>query len=138
MIVGETNRGWNSYGSKPYGLQRLVPTSKVPLEIQKLEATTEGFRFTFTKPVQGAEWAQTKAQSYTYTLTAKYGSPEIDPQPLTLSDWKLSEDGLTLSVKVANRRAGYVHEFELPEVTAKEGKLPLWHRLCAYTLNKLP
>jgi hypothetical protein len=137
MIVGQSNRGWNSYGSRPYGLQRLVPTKKVPLEIQKLEAISEGFRFTFTEAVIATDWPQTKAQSYTYLHTAKYGSPEVDPQPLQLNNWQLSEDGLSLTVKCANLRAGYVHEFELPEVTGKGGNA-LWHRLCAYTLNKIP
>jgi glucose/arabinose dehydrogenase len=137
MIVGQSNRGWNSYGSRPYGLQRLVPTNKVPLEIQKLEAVSGGFRFTFTEPVKAADWSQTKAQSYTYLHTAKYGSPEVETQPLQLSDWQLSADALSLTVKCGNLRAGYVHEFELPEITSTDGKL-LWHRLCAYTLNKLP
>ncbi len=137
MMVGQSNRGWNSYGSKSYGLQRLVPTGRVPLEIQKLEAIPGGFRFSFTHPIQRADWSETQGQSYTYLHTAKYGSPEIDPQPLKLSDWNLAADGRSLTVQVANLRAGYVHEFELPELKSSEG-LPLWHRLCAYTLNKLP
>jgi len=137
MIVGQTNRGWNSYGTRSYGLQRLVPTGLVPLEIQQLEALHEGFRLSFTLPITASDWSQTKAQSYTYLHTAKYGSPEVDQQPLQLSDWLLSADGMSLSVKCANLRAGYVHEFELPPVSAKSGLL-LWHRLCAYTLNKIP
>lgn len=137
MIVGQSNRGWNSYGSRPFGLQRLVPTGKVPLEIQKLEAIPGGFRFSFTRPVKTTDWSLTKAQSYTYTLTAKYGSPEVNPQPLQLSGWQLSDDGLSLTVKCGNLRTGHVHEFELPEVSALDG-LPIWHRLCAYTLNRLP
>lgn len=137
MILGQSNRGWNSYGSKSYGLQRLVPTGRVPLEIQKLEAISGGFRFTFTHPIQRADWSQTQAQSYTYLHTAKYGSPEVEAQPLKLQDWNLSADARSLTVQVANLRAGYVHEFQLPELKSSEG-LPLWHRLCAYTLNKLP
>ncbi len=137
MVVGQSNRGWNSYGNRPFGIQRLVPTGKVPLEVQKLEAMPDGFRFTFTRPVKPARWTQTKAQSYTYLFTAKYGSEEQDTKPLKLSDYVLSEDGLVLTVKCANLRAGYVHEFELPEINGKDGS-PLWHRLMAYTLNKIP
>ncbi len=137
MIVGQSNRGWNSYGNRSFGLQRLVPTGKVPLEVKKLEALNDGFKFTFTQPIQPTNWSQTKAQSYTYLLTAKYGSPEVDPKPLQLSDWTLSKEGLSLSVKCANLRAGYVHEFELPEIFSQEGQ-KIWHRLCAYTLNRIP
>ena len=137
LVVGQSNRGWNSYGNRPFGVQRIVPTGKVPLEVQKLEALKDGFRFTFTRPIKPANWTQMKAQSYTYLFTAKYGSPEEDVADLKLSDFKLSDDALSLTVKCANLRPGYVHEFELPEVNAKDGS-PLWHRLSAYTLNKVP
>ncbi|MEN3940504.1 hypothetical protein WJU23_04355 [Prosthecobacter sp. SYSU 5D2] len=137
MVVGQSNRGWNSYGNRPFGIQRLVPTGKIPLDVQKLEALKDGFRFTFTRPVKPAKWGQTKAQSYTYLFTAKYGSAETDTAPLKLSGWQLSKDGLSLTVKCANLRPGYVHEFELPMVNGKDGS-PLWHRLSAYTLNRIP
>jgi hypothetical protein len=137
MIVGQSNRGWNSYGNRSFGLQRLVPTGKLPLEVLKLEALKDGFKFTFTQPIHSTDWSQTRAQSYTYLLTAKYGSPEVDPQALQLSDWSLSKDGLILTVKCANLRAGYVHEFELPELRSLKGQ-KIWHRLCAYTLNRIP
>lgn len=137
MIVGQSNRGWNSYGNRAFGLQRLVWTGKTPLEIEKMEAQSEGFRFTFTQPVIAPDWSQIKAQSYTYTFTAKYGSPEIDAQPLVISETQLSADGRVLTVKCPELRAGYVHEFEFPELKSKGG-LPLWHRLAAYTLNKVP
>jgi hypothetical protein len=137
MVVGQSNRGWNSYGNRPFGIQRLVPTGKIPLEVKKLEALKDGFRFTFTRPIKAAKWVQTKAQSYTYLFTAKYGSPETDTVPLQLSGWQLSKDGITLTVKCANLRPGYVHEFELPVVHSQDGS-PLWHRLSAYTLNRIP
>lgn len=137
MIVGQSNRGWNSYGNRSFGLQRLVPTGELPLEVLKLEALKDGFKFTFTQPIHSTDWTQIRAQSYTYLLTAKYGSPEVDPQSLQLSDWSLSKDGLILTVKCANLRAGYVHEFELPELRSLKGQ-KIWHRLCAYTLNRIP
>ncbi len=138
MILGQSNRGWNSYGNRPYGLQRLVWTGKTPLEVQSMTALKDGFRFTFTLPVnpEGIDWATLKAQSYTYTFTGKYGSQEIDPQPLQLTP-KLSADGKELLLTCTNLRAGYVHEVELPALRTKDG-LPLWHRLACYTLNRIP
>jgi hypothetical protein len=32
MFAGQTNRGWGSAGGKPYGLQRLVWSGKVPFD----------------------------------------------------------------------------------------------------------
>ncbi|MDT9071498.1 hypothetical protein, partial [Escherichia coli] len=54
LYVGETNRGWGSLGGKPYGLQRLVFTGEVPLEIVAMKLTRDGFDLTFTKPLDAA------------------------------------------------------------------------------------
>ena len=75
-------------------------------------------------------------QSYTYPFQSKYGGDEIDAKPLTLPSAKLSDNGLVLDVVCAELRTGYVHEFELPQLKAKDGT-PLWHRMAYYTVNKL-
>lgn len=138
MVIGQTNRGWNSAGNRPFGLQRLVWTKKMPLEVQKMELTQTGFRFTFTLPVDPASLGEFTGQSYTYFFQSKYGSPEVDPKPLKLTDAKLSDDGLTLELKCTELRPGYVHEVELPKLKAKDkAASPLWHRMAYYTLNKL-
>lgn len=140
LVTGQTNRGWNSYGTKGFGLQRLTWTGKVPLEVLKLEAIPDGFRFTFTKsinPKSFGEESVIRAQSYTYIYTAKYGSPEVDPQPVTIVDRKLSQDGRTLELHCEGLRAGFVHEFELPALVAQDGS-PLWHRDAYYSLIRLP
>jgi hypothetical protein len=135
LVVGQSNRGWNSQGNRPHGLQRITWTGKTPLEVQKMEFTSKGFRFTFTLPVDPASVSDIKASSYTYTYQQKYGSPEMDTKQLTTSS-KLSADGLSLEVNCDPLRVGYVHEFELPELKAKDGA-KLWHRMAYYTVNKL-
>jgi hypothetical protein len=134
LVVGESNRGWNSKGNRPFGLQKIVWTKKKPLDVQKLELTETGFRFTFTLPVEKV--CELTGQSYTYPFQSKYGGEELDAKPLQISATKLSDDGLTLDVTIANLREGYVHEFELPQLQAKDGT-PLWHRMAYYTLNRL-
>src|SRR5690606_10054746 len=69
MFVGMTNRGWGSLGTKPYGLQRLVWTGKVPFEIHEMRARPDGFELTFTRPVDPAiarDPASYSMTSYTY------------------------------------------------------------------------
>jgi hypothetical protein len=134
--VGESNRGWNSKGNRPFGLQKLVWTKKMPLEVQKMELTKSGFRFTFTLPVDKASLSTLSGQSYTYPFQSKYGGEELDAKPLQITSATLSNDGLTLEVSIGNLRTGYVHEFELPNLKAKDGT-PLWHRMVYYTVNKL-
>lgn len=140
LVVGQSNRGWNSYGNRSFGLQRLVWTGRMPLEVQKMEALPAGFRFTFTLPLGAGSFHQLEGftgQSYTYLYHAKYGSPEVDAQPLKFQSARLSDDRRTLELGCANLRPGYVHEIELPSFTAAQGQ-PLWHRQAYYTLNRLP
>src|SRR4029077_12006144 len=54
LYAGQTNRGWGSLGGRPYGLQRLVYTGAVPLEIHTMHLTHTGFDLTFTKPLDRA------------------------------------------------------------------------------------
>lgn len=140
MVIGQSNRGWNSYGTRSFGLQRIVWTGRTPLEVQKMEARRDGFRFTFTMPVAagsfpGAEGV--KGSSYTYQYHAKYGSEEMDPQPLRCTGARWSRDRRVLELRIANLRAGYVHEVLLPALQSDDGT-PLWHRAAYYTLNRIP
>jgi hypothetical protein len=136
LVVGESNRGWNSKGNRPFGLQKIVWTKKTPLEVQKMELTKSGFRFTFTLPVDKASVSELTGQSYTYPFQSKYGGEELDTKPLEITSATLSDDGLILEVAIGNLRTGYVHEFELPQLKAKDG-MPLWHRMAYYTVNRL-
>ncbi len=137
LVVGQSNRGWNSKGNRPFGLQRIVWTNKTPLEVQKMELTKSGFRFTFTLPVDAASLTALTGKSYTYPFQSKYGGDELDTQPLKIDSAQLSPDGLILHVQCPTTlRPGYVHEFELPPLKAKDGT-PLWHRMAYYTVNSL-
>jgi hypothetical protein len=113
-----------------------VWTKKTPLEVQKMELTKSGFRFTFTLPVDEASASELTGQSYTYPFQSKYGGEELDAKPLQIIASTLSADCLTLEVAIGNLRTGYVHEFELPKLKAQDGT-PLWHRMAYYTVNKL-
>jgi len=138
LVIGQSNRGWNSKGNRPFGLQRVVWTKKTPLEVQKLELLKGGFRFTFTLPIDKASWGTgtLNAQSYTYPFHSKYGGDELDAKPLIIHSIQYSDDGRSMDVLCSNLRTGYVHEFELPQLKAKDGT-PLWHRMAYYTLNRL-
>ncbi len=86
LFVGETNRGWNSFGTRSYGLQRVLWDGKQPFEMLKMEALPHGFRCTFTKPITraAAEAAQWQMRSYTYEYHAEYGGPDIDEKNLAV------------------------------------------------------
>ncbi len=66
MYIGQSNRGWNSLGTKSYGLQSLQWTGKVPFEIKEMSARSDGFRLKFTQSVD----ASTLINAKSYTVTS--------------------------------------------------------------------
>lgn len=139
MFIGQSNRGWNSLGTRAYGLQRLIWTGKVPFEVKTMEARRDGFQLTFTQPINPASASATgfKLSSYTYKYHSNYGSDELDPRDLVIGSVKVAEDGLSAQLTVKDLRAGYVHELHLPDVRSARGE-PLLHDVGYYTLNEIP
>ncbi|MDB6076175.1 MAG: putative rane-bound dehydrogenase domain protein [Verrucomicrobiaceae bacterium] len=139
LAAGETNRGWNSLGTRSFGVQRVKWTGETPFEVLKMEATKEGFRFTFTQPVQLASAVAESfaATSYTFLYHSKYGSPEVETQPVMVKSLKLDEDKRSLTVDCESLREGFVHEFHLEGIRSSQGK-PLLHTQACYNLNRRP
>lgn len=140
LFVGQSNRGWNSLGSRSFGLQRLVWTGKTPFEIRTMEARQEGFRLTFTKPVRrplAENPASYSWQSYTYPYQSRYGGDEIDKKKLRVTETRVSQDGLTVDLVIPGLREGYVHEVDATKLRSSEGE-QLLHAQGYYTLNRIP
>lgn len=138
LFVGETNRGWNSLGTRSYGLERVVWNGRVTFEIRTMEARPRGFRLTFTKPVKrdSAGSAKWRMQSYTYEYHADYGGPEIEAKELAVRA-TLAEDGLAAELEIEDLRAGFIHELQVTGLLANDGEA-LAHDTAYYTLNQIP
>jgi hypothetical protein len=140
LYVGETNRGWGSVGGKPFGLQRLVYTGLEPLEIHSMKQTRDGFKLTFTKPLDPASADKPEAyslQSFTYNYWSTYGSPEVDKRAEKVEEARVDADGKSVHLVIPGRRRGRVYELHLNGVKAADGAAVL-HPEAYYTLNELP
>ena len=140
LLVGQTNRGWNSLGSRSFGLQKISPTGKLPFEIRRMEALSDGFRLTFTTPVEASSALNLQNYSmvsYTYPYHSSYGGNEIDKKSLEIEAVRLDAEGLSIELKLVGLRRGYVHELDLSTLVSAEGK-PLLHPQAYYTLNQIP
>lgn len=140
MFVGGTNRGWGSRGSKPFALERLDWTGKLPFEIHEMRAKPDGFEFTFTQPVDPRTASDVKsyqATTYTYIYQSAYGSPEVDFTTPIIESAKVSADGKSVHVTVNGLQPGHIHEFALAGIRSAEGH-PLLHKEAYYTLNRIP
>ena len=137
LIIGGTNRGWGSRGNKPFALQRLVWTGKVPFEIHEMHLKPDGFEFTFTKPLDpktAADVNSYKFRTFTYIYQADYGSPEVDITHPKITKAVVGPDGKSVRLYVSKLEEGHIHELLLEGVRSAAG-LPLLHDQAYYTLN---
>lgn len=140
MFVGGTNRGWGSRGRKPFAVERVDWSGKVPFEIHEMRAKPDGFELTFTKPVKKAsveDPASYQLTTYTYIYQSDYGSPEVDHTEPTITRAVAGSDGKSVRLYIDGLQEGHVHELHSDGVRSQEGT-PLLHPEAYYTLNYLP
>jgi len=140
MFVGGTNRGWGSRGRKPFAVERVDWTGKVPFEILEMRAKPDGFELVFTDAVDKASVENTdsyKMTTYTYIFQSSYGSPEVDHTTPTITRAVAGEDGKSVRLYVDGLQEGHIHELHSEGVRAGNG-LPLLHKQAYYNLNYIP
>jgi hypothetical protein len=111
------SREWQSNASRITGFDRVRYTGKPVYTVRGLKVVKNGVELTFTQPLDRA--TATDAQNvsgkrWNYARTSNYGSPEFsvaDPKKrgrdnLDITATKLSPDGKTLTVEIADLQAG--------------------------------
>jgi glucose/arabinose dehydrogenase len=140
LFVGGTNRGWGSRGPKPWAIERLVWTGKVPFEIHEMRAKPDGFELTFTKlvdPESASAIASYAMKTFTYIYRADYGSPEVDATTPKITKVTVGKDGNSVRLYVEGLQEGHVHDL-LAKGLRSAGGEPLLHPQAYYTLNYVP
>lgn len=140
LFVGGTDRGWGSRGGKPYSLDRVAWTGRVPFEIHEMRAKPDGFELTFTEPVDpksAADLQSYRLRTYTYLYRADYGSPEVDATTPTIKEARVAADGRSVRLVVDGLQLGHVHDLQAAGIRSAAG-LPLLHDRGYYTLNRKP
>lgn len=140
LFTSGSDRGWGARGGMPYNFERVNWTGKVPFEIHEMRALNDGFELTFTKPVDKATAvdASFTMEAYTYIYQKAYGSPEVDQVKPKLTVASISDDGLSLKLKVEPLTKGHVHELHADGLKTADGDLGLLHPRAYYTLNEIP
>jgi glucose/arabinose dehydrogenase len=141
LWVGQTDHGW----AGAEGVQRISFTGEMPMDIQNMNLTPQGFDLTFTKPVD----AETAGNPDNYNFRHYYygyykkdasepvdKSIQLDVQTVPVTGIRISEDGKKVSVTLNQLKAGYIYELKLENIKCAEGK-PLGNDLICYTLNNL-
>lgn len=140
LYVGQTLRGWGA----GEGIQRVKWSGRVPFEMKSMSLGRRGFDLSFTAPVDAASASDPAAyslQRYRYHYWRPYGSPEVDTQPVRVAAARVSPDGLTVSLELAEppvaERVYELHARGVVAAAAGGGGAPLEHPDAWYTVNRL-
>jgi len=140
LLCGGTNRGWPVRGIKPYALERIDWSGKMPFEVNRVTIEPDGFKVTFTKPVDkttGGSKETYAISAFTHPYHGAYGGPEIEKQKPPVLAVMLAEDGLSAQVKLEKLEQGFVYEFDLGLLRSISQE-ELLHRNAYYTVNEIP
>jgi len=127
------------------GMQRIVFTGDIPMEVYTMSLTRNGFNLTFTQSLDLATVTNRlnyKMRSYRYEYKKKDieegidVAPQVDVKDVSITDIKLSEDKKTVSLIIDNLKPGYIYELKLGDIKSSAGQ-QLRNKLICYTLNKL-
>ena len=140
LLCGGTNRGWPVRGIKPFALERLEWSGKMPFEINRITIEPDGFQVTFTKPVEavtGSAPSSYAISAFTHPYHAGYGGPEIDQHTPNVKSVTLAEDGLSAKLVLDRIAPGFVYELDLVRLRSRDQE-ELLHRNAFYTVNEVP
>jgi hypothetical protein len=140
LLCGGTNRGWPVRGIKPFALERLEWSGKMPFEIERITIEPNGFKVAFTKPadkVLGSQPGTYKIATFTHPYHGGYGGPEIETDAPPVKSVSISEDGMTASLVLDGLTRGHVYDFDLNALRSSDNE-ELLHRKAYYTVNEIP
>lgn len=140
LFLGCTNRGWGARGGSPFSFERVKWNGKTPFEMKTMEAQPNGFKCTFTKPVNkelAGNPASYEMDAWTYYYVKGYGSPEVEQTKPVINSVTVAEDGLSVTLEVSGLVKGHIHALNYPKLVSAEGE-EIWHPTAYYTLNEIP
>jgi hypothetical protein len=133
---------WGQAGKLTYGLQKLTPNGSSVFDIKAMRAIADGFELEYTQPVSAATAAQVAskyiAKQWRYVPTSGYGGPKVDEETLPVTSATVSADGLKVTLKLGNLKAGRVVHVRSPRPFTSASGASLWSTEAWYTLNSIP
>ena len=135
LWVGMTGRGW----AAGEGLKKITYTGVVPAEIERIELLADGFRLTFTQPLDAAAAKNLDHYSirhFELAWQAAYGTSPSNTTNVKPSQARLAADGRSVELTLPELRPETIYEFHLDGLRTVQ-QAPLAHPMAFYTLNRL-
>ena len=134
LWVGQNDHGWAGHR----GIQRISYTGHLPMDLQKMHLTADGFDLTFTLPLNSDSALALKhyqLRHYRYHYSHKYGSDQYDQATDSIASIALSADRKTVSIQLAALQEGMVYELTFNGIVSNSGD-KLRNTVVCYTLNR--
>ncbi len=135
LWVGQAQYGF----AGDLGIQRIVYTGKVPMDIEQMRLLPDGFQLIFTQPLSDSlviNPEKFRVRHYYYDYHLKYGSDQYDIQEIPVSSVDISADRRKMTLKLPLIRAGYIYELTVHDIVSQSGN-ELENNLICYTVNSL-
>jgi hypothetical protein len=148
LWLGQSDRGFGSEGSAPYGLQRIdYDGDTVPFEMQSIGILSDGFEITFTKPADTGDAGDPgnyEVSHWTYNYWSTYGSSRVNESSVDVSSADVSDGGETVAIELPSVEpppsdgdlAGRIYGISL-DVDSADGE-SLMNDTGYYTVNEIP
>lgn len=150
LLIGQTGRGWGSRGGNQASLQRIIWDGKtVAGDLSHVTAGSNGLVVHFTQPL-GDEVTEEElsklinVQSWFYTNTQNYGSPQHDKRTDSIQTVSIATDRRSAVVKIVDFGKGTkwldrIYQLQLKDSSKLFGDAPTWGSLEVYfTLRAIP
>lgn len=134
LWVGHTQHGFIG----DLGIQRIVYTGKVPMDIAAMHLLNNGFELKFTQPIKSDVRIDSSFfhfRHYYYDYHLKYGSDQYDIRDIPITSVDLSDDRQRIILKMNEILPGYIYELTLGDIISSNGTM-LENKLICYTVNK--
>lgn len=112
----------------------------MPFEINRITIEPDGFKVTFTKPVDqttGSSPSSYGLSTFTHPYHGGYGGPEVEQTRPPVKSVSLADDGMSARIVLDKLTKGFVYEFDLDPLRSRDND-ELLHRHAYYTVNEIP
>jgi glucose/arabinose dehydrogenase len=133
LWLGRTHLSW----AGAEHLAFVEATAQRPFDALEIKVRKNGFNVRFTKPLapEAADSKLWNIRRYTFAYHAEYGSPELEQEWITPVSVKISQDGLSAELELAELHENYVYDFYFDGLRSTTAEQVLNDR-AAYTLRK--
>jgi hypothetical protein len=135
LWVGFTGRGW----AAGEGLKKVTFTGVAPADILRINLLKDGFRLTFTRPLDRATGSNADNYSirhFELAWQAAYGTPPSNSTTVKPTSVTLADDGLSVHLKLPQLLPEKIYELRVDGLRTTTGNA-IAHPLAFYTLNRL-